>query len=125
MTSRWTLAAAALVLLAACDTAPGRPGESSEAVAPNDVVDFRALYGANCAGCHGEQGRGGAAIGLADPVYLAIADDASIRKVVANGVGGTSMPKSRAVCRLMANSNLVACTTGRSAGFSPLRIRPV
>src|SRR5262249_19378905 len=46
----------------------------------------------NCAGCHGAEGRGGAAIALADPVYLAIADDASIRKVVANGVPRTSMP---------------------------------
>jgi len=27
------------------------------------------------------------------------------------------------VCRLMTNSNLVGCTTGKSAGFSPLRIR--
>jgi len=92
MTSRWTPVAASLVLLAACDAAPGNPGKSSEAVAPDEVVDFRALYGANCAGCHGEQGRGGAAIGLAEPVYLAIADDASIRKVTAEGVGGTAMP---------------------------------
>jgi mono/diheme cytochrome c family protein len=92
MTSRWTPIAASLVLLAACDAAPGRPGKSSEAVAPNEVVEFRALYGANCAGCHGEQGRGGAAIGLADPVYLAIADDASIRRVVAEGVSRTAMP---------------------------------
>jgi mono/diheme cytochrome c family protein len=50
------------------------------------------LYAENCAGCHGSEGRGGAAIALADPVYLAIADDASIRKVVANGAKGTSMP---------------------------------
>jgi hypothetical protein len=35
---------------------------------------------------------------------------------------GTSMPSALAVCRLMTNSNLVDCTTGRSAGFSPLRI---
>src|SRR5262249_7815006 len=42
--------------------------------------------------CHGAQGRGGAAIALANPVYLAIADDAAIRKVIANGVSGTSMP---------------------------------
>ena len=28
--------------------------------------------------------------------------------------------KRRAVCRLMINSNLVGCMTGRSAGFSPL-----
>src|SRR5262249_39661415 len=35
---------------------------------------------------------------------------------------GTSMPSALAVCRLMTNSNLVDCTTGRSAGFAPLRI---
>ena len=29
-----------------------------------------------------------------------------------------------AVLRLTANSNLVGCTTGKSAGFSPFRIRP-
>lgn len=92
MKPRWAPIAASLVLLAACDAAPGRPAKTSEAPAPNEVVDFRALYGANCAGCHGEQGRGGAAIGLADPVYLAIADDASIRKVTADGVAGTAMP---------------------------------
>src|SRR5215472_13043212 len=37
---------------------------------------------------------------------------------------GTSMLSARAVCRLMANSNLVDCSTGSSAGFSPLRILP-
>src|SRR5262249_58493690 len=95
MTSRWTAIAASLVLLAACDAAPGRPAKSSEALAPNDVVDFRVLYGANCAGCHGGQGRGGAAIGVADPVYLAIADDTSIRKVTAAGVSGTAVPAFR------------------------------
>jgi hypothetical protein len=30
-----------------------------------------------------------------------------------------------AVLRLIKNSYFVACTTGRSAGFSPLRIRPM
>ena len=34
----------------------------------------------------------------------------------------TSMPSALAVCRLMTNSNLVDCKTGRSAGFAPLRI---
>ena len=47
MTSRWTPVAASLVLLAACDAAPGRPGKGPEVVAPNEVVEFRALYGAN------------------------------------------------------------------------------
>src|SRR5262249_24617680 len=50
------------------------------------------LYAENCAACHGKEGRGGAAIALADPVYVAVADESSMRKVIANGVRGTSMP---------------------------------
>ena len=42
----------------------------------------------------------------------------------ASSVGGTSRPSALAVLRLMTSSNLVACTTGRSAGFAPLRMRP-
>jgi mono/diheme cytochrome c family protein len=55
-------------------------------------LEFSTLYAENCAGCHGAEGRGGAAIALGDPVYLAIADDAAIRKVIAKGVSGTAMP---------------------------------
>lgn len=81
------------VFLAAtgCD-APGRPSPGSEVLAPTKIVDFKTLYGTNCAGCHGLEGRGGAAIALGSPVYLAIADDAVIRRVVSNGVPGTAMP---------------------------------
>jgi cytochrome c oxidase cbb3-type subunit III len=79
-------------LLSGCSSPHGQPGKDSETLAPNEVLDFGTLYAENCAGCHGAEGRGGAAIALADPVYLAIADDASIRKVIANGVRGTSMP---------------------------------
>src|SRR5262249_723840 len=43
----------------------------------------------------------------------------------ASSVAGTSMPTALAVARLMTNSNLVGCTTGRSAGLAPLRMRPV
>src|SRR5262245_17125330 len=43
----------------------------------------------------------------------------------ARSVGGMSMPSNFAVCRLIANSNLVVCATGRSAGLAPLRMRPV
>src|SRR6516165_118199 len=38
----------------------------------------------------------------------------------ASKVGGTSRPSARAVIRLMTNSNLVDCITGRSAGLAPL-----
>lgn len=37
---------------------------------------------------------------------------------------GTLRPSAFAALRLMIRSNLVGCNTGRSAGFSPLRIRP-
>ena len=43
----------------------------------------------------------------------------------ASRVGGTSRPSAFAVVRLTTSSNLVGCMTGRSAGFPPLRIRPV
>jgi mono/diheme cytochrome c family protein len=59
---------------------------------PNEVLNFDTLYQQNCAGCHGEQGKGGATIALNSPVYLEIADDATIRRVTAKGVTGTAMP---------------------------------
>src|SRR5262249_54871244 len=43
---------------------------------------------------------------------------------VPSSVAGTSSPRTLAVCRLMTNSNFAARITGRSPGFSPLRIRP-
>ena len=89
---RYLYPLAALLLLFGCSSPPGQPRKSSEVLAPTDVMDFRTLYAENCAGCHGREGRGGAAIALSNPVYLAMADDATIRKVVANGRPGTSMP---------------------------------
>ena len=43
---------------------------------------------------------------------------------VASSVGGTVRPSAFAVLRLITSSSLVACTTGRSAGLSPLSTRP-
>src|SRR6516164_10187381 len=42
-----------------------------------------------------------------------------------NTPDGTSMPRTRAVCRLRTKSNFVDCSTGRSAGLAPLRMLPV
>jgi hypothetical protein len=41
-----------------------------------------------------------------------------------SSAGGTSRPSAFAVLRLMTSSTFVDCCTGRSAGFSPLRMRP-
>ena len=80
------------ILLSACSSPHGQPQKGAEVLAPAEVLDFKTLYGENCAGCHGAEGRGGAAIALADPVYLGIAGDPVIRKVITKGVPGTSMP---------------------------------
>src|SRR5262249_7943804 len=42
----------------------------------------------------------------------------------ASSVRGTVMPSALAVLRLTTSSTFVVCWTGRSDGFSPLRIRP-
>jgi cytochrome c oxidase cbb3-type subunit III len=81
--------AASLVLTTACGP---RDGVESAVIPPNKIMDFRYLYARNCSGCHGADGKGGAAIGLGDPVYLAIAGDATISRVTSDGVPGTSMP---------------------------------
>jgi cytochrome c oxidase cbb3-type subunit III len=80
------------ILFSGCGMPHGQPGKGSEVLAPNEVLEFGTLYAENCSGCHGAEGRGGAAIALANPVYLAIGDNAAISKVIANGVRGTAMP---------------------------------
>src|SRR5262249_26820557 len=44
---------------------------------------------------------------------------------IASRVGGMMSPSILAVGWLMTSSNLVDCSTGRSAGLVPLRIRPL
>jgi cytochrome c oxidase cbb3-type subunit III len=75
-----------------CSTPHGQLLSDSKMPAPSDVSEFSPLYAQNCAGCHGADGKGGAAIALADPVYLSIAGQPAIRKIIAGGVRGTSMP---------------------------------
>jgi cytochrome c oxidase cbb3-type subunit III len=77
---------------AACGNLPGRPAPNSIPLNPDEVTDFAVLYETNCSGCHGQVGQGGgAALSLGDPVYLAIASDAVMKKVAKNGIAGTSM----------------------------------
>jgi cytochrome c oxidase cbb3-type subunit 3 len=81
-----------VILLSGCSSPHGQPQKGSETQAPNEVLQFGILYAQNCAGCHGSEGRGGAAIALANPVYLGIVNEKAMDKVIANGVPGTSMP---------------------------------
>jgi mono/diheme cytochrome c family protein len=80
---------ALLVGTSACGT---RNPSDSAVIPPGKIMDFDLLYARNCSGCHGAGGKGGAAIGLGDPLYLTIADDVVLRRVTSSGVAGTSMP---------------------------------
>jgi hypothetical protein len=63
-----------------------------------------------------------------DVRFVPIADISLHHSITASAVvnsdGGIVRPSVFAVFRLITNSNFTGCTTGRSAGFSPLRIRP-
>jgi cytochrome c oxidase cbb3-type subunit 3 len=89
MNRRAMFLGASLAVSTACGP---RDPVASAVIPPNKIMDFRSLYGRNCAGCHGPDGKGGLAIGLADPVYLAIADNSAILRITADGVPGTTMP---------------------------------
>jgi len=83
--------ALALLSAAGCNL-PGKPKAGPEVPRPEEVLAFDKLYGDNCAGCHGVDGRNGSATNLANPEYEAWIDDASLRDVIARGEKGTLMP---------------------------------
>jgi mono/diheme cytochrome c family protein len=88
---RAALLLAGLVGVAGCSRLPGKPGPGPEVPRPDSILNSVALYSANCAGCHGAEGTHGPAIALADPLYLTIADDSTIRSTIARGRPGTAM----------------------------------
>ena len=99
--------------VAGCTVAPGFPRVEAEQLAPDRVVDFAVLYQTNCAGCHGVEGRGGAALDLANPIYLAVADDRVIRRATAEGVPGTAMPGfGRTAGGMLTEQQIDAIVTG-------------
>lgn len=90
------ISVAALIGLAVCFLSgcrlPGRPEAGPEVPRPDQVLSFDQLYARNCSGCHGAEGKNGAATDLANPEYEALIDDATLRNVIVNGEKGTLMP---------------------------------
>ena len=84
--------AVAMLALVGCDAMPGRPRPADRPTLPSQVMDFAELYGQACAGCHGTDGRLGAARPLNDPIYLALVPQDRLRVIIAQGVPGTAMP---------------------------------
>ena len=94
MNLRWVVPSSMLSVVivfgVGCKNAPAKPEPA--ATRPDQVLDFASLYKQNCVACHGEQGKHGVAISLANPVYLAVAGTDILQKVTSNGVPGTLMP---------------------------------
>ncbi|MBB6146308.1 cytochrome c oxidase cbb3-type subunit 3/ubiquinol-cytochrome c reductase cytochrome c subunit [Silvibacterium bohemicum] len=83
--------AASLSFISGCDQAPG--ASRAEVVErPDQITDFKTLYTQNCAGCHGNDGRNGAALALSNPVYQAWVDDATLQRIISQGEPPTQMP---------------------------------
>jgi mono/diheme cytochrome c family protein len=81
----WLLTGLAITLL-------GCGNRTEQFILPDQIADFSTLYESNCAGCHGRDGRSGAARPLNDPLYLALIGKERLRDVIAKGVPGTAMP---------------------------------
>jgi cytochrome c oxidase cbb3-type subunit III len=88
----FVLAAIFAALAAGCGQAASKTKVEPGAPNTNPNGEFRTLFAENCAACHGEEGKGGAAIALNDAVYQVIADDAVIRNAIINGGPGTASP---------------------------------
>jgi cytochrome c oxidase cbb3-type subunit 3/ubiquinol-cytochrome c reductase cytochrome c subunit len=82
---------AMLLATGGCGQLPGKPKPGVEVPRPDSILDPVVLYAANCSGCHGAEGTYGPAMALADPLYLTIADDSTLRSVISEGRPGTAM----------------------------------
>jgi cytochrome c oxidase cbb3-type subunit 3/ubiquinol-cytochrome c reductase cytochrome c subunit len=83
---------AAIAVSTGCKDAPGYPKGEAQVSRPDKELNFEVLYKQNCAGCHGDDGRNGAAIPLRNAAYLAVAGADNLRAATARGVSGTLMP---------------------------------
>jgi cytochrome c oxidase cbb3-type subunit 3/ubiquinol-cytochrome c reductase cytochrome c subunit len=79
-----------MLSMLSCAT-PGQHAAEQAVIRPSEVTDFRLLYAQNCSGCHGPNGQGALSVAIGGPVYLAIAADLNIRRVIEEGRAGTAM----------------------------------
>lgn len=75
-----------------CGRLPGKPTDADIELQPGQIRDFAVLFGQNCSGCHGTDGRGNGTLALNNPTYLAIASDDVLRRATSYGISGTLMP---------------------------------
>jgi cytochrome c oxidase cbb3-type subunit 3/ubiquinol-cytochrome c reductase cytochrome c subunit len=126
-----TALAGVVLLCAGCARIPGIPTEAADVIRPDKQLDFHVLYKQNCSGCHGDNGRGGAAIPLNNPAYLAFAGTDNLRTATAKGMTGTMMPAFAASSGSMLTEQQVDAlvqgmihTWARPADFATVTLPP-
>jgi len=80
------------LLASGCNNLPGKPAPGPEVPRPESILSPQVLFAQNCAGCHGAEGQHGPATPLASPVYQALVDDATLHRVISQGLPGSMMP---------------------------------
>jgi len=90
--SRIAVACVMVLAISGCDRAPGNPVSDPPVPRPEAELNFDVLYQQNCAGCHGADGKNGAALDLANPEYQAWVDDGALRRWISKGMPQTQMP---------------------------------
>jgi cytochrome c oxidase cbb3-type subunit III len=83
--------ASCLALATGCTQMPGS-AHIETVERPDQITSFNTLYRENCAACHGADGQNGPALSLANPVYQAWVDDATLHKIISQGEPPTQMP---------------------------------
>ena len=86
----------ALLTLLVCSAAgcdlPGKPKPAEQFKPPQKEMAFSVLFQENCIGCHGADGKLGPAPPLNDRLFLALAPDTELQRVISEGRAGTLMP---------------------------------
>jgi mono/diheme cytochrome c family protein len=77
-------------MVVGCDL-PGRPDPAARPVPEDRVESFEVLFGQNCAGCHGAEGKLGPAPPLNDSLFRAIISEKDLEQVITSGRPGTPM----------------------------------
>ena len=118
----WVMLLVTLALLTGCRP-PGKPRPGMIPQRPDQITDFQVLYRENCAACHGAEGKGGAAVALANPAYIAYAGFAPLQAITANGIPGSLMPAfAKSAGGLLTDQQVAILARGITGWASPQQL---